>query len=576
MADPSMRSPGANSWHDLDMIRAPRPLLARLLATVGGDLLRALGPDPDPGATVESIAIFDAADQGVPPAGALVLGVGVGESDVAGVLDRIGSHSAVALVLRLPVDLPDDVLRQADEAGICLLGLSPSVGWHQLITLLETVMSARTEGASGAETLGGFANGDLFGLANAICALIDAPVTIEDRSATVLAFSDRQVEADHIRIETILDRRVPDVYTSADEARGANQAIQRSVGPVYLQPIDVGDDRPTLPRIVVAVRAGDEFLGTIWAVVREPLSPDKNQLLLDASRLVALHLLQMRAENDLAQRVRTDLVAAALQAGTAGRDALQRLGLADRPLVVAAATAQRGADSGALEKPDLQAHSVAQLQRTAAAFSLHLAMSWPGSAVAIMNGLIYAIVPLQRTEQADLALDRTCQQFLRQRAASTPLFIGIGRMSMSPEELLRSRVDAERTARLLSSGIDGRTVARSVDVEVESMLSELRHLAAADGRGPTGAYARLLEHDATRKTTTIETLQVWLNANADITKAAAASHVHPNTFRYRLKRLGEIGRFDLEDADERFALSFQLRLFPPTDFPQRPPDADTH
>jgi len=561
--DSSARSLPAGSLPDPGLIRARRSPLARLLATSGGDLLRTLGADPDPEATVEGIAIFDAADQGQLPTGALVLGVGIDETTVGDVLDRISARAAVALVMRLPLDLPDEILARANAAGICLLGLSPSVGWHQLTTLLETVMSARTDTTAGAETLGGFASGDLFGLANAICALIDAPVTIEDRSATVLAFSDRQVEADHIRIETILDRRVPDVYTSADEERGANRAIQRSTEPLFLHPIDVGDDRPTLPRIVVAVRAGDEFLGTIWAVVREPLTEEKNRLLLDASRLVALHLLQMRAENDLAHRVHTDLVAAALQGGSTARDALLRLGLADTPLIVATCTARRGPDSGALENPSTQAHSVAQLQRTAAAFSLHLATSLPGSAVAIMNGLIYAIVPVLRTEEADLALERTCQQFLRQRSASTPLFIGIGRVSMDAEELLRSRVDAERTARLLSSEAEGRTVARSVDVAVESLLSEIRHLAAADGRGPTGAYARLLEHDATRNTTMIETLQAWLDANADITRAAAASHVHPNTFRYRLKRVGEIGKFDLDDADERFALAFQLRLFPP-------------
>ena len=51
---------------------------------------------------------------------------------------------------------------------------------------------------------------DLFSLANAICACIDAPVTIEDSQSRVLAFSSRQDEADAMRIATVLGLRVPD------------------------------------------------------------------------------------------------------------------------------------------------------------------------------------------------------------------------------------------------------------------------------------------------------------------------------------------------------------------------------
>jgi len=40
-------------------------------------------------------------------------------------------------------------------------------------------------------------------------------------------------------------------------------------------------------------------------------------------------------------------------------------------------------------------------------------------------------------------------------------------------------------------------------------------------------------------------------------------YVHPNTFRYRLRRLAEVGGLDLTDADARFAAMLQLRLRPP-------------
>jgi DNA-binding PucR family transcriptional regulator len=36
--------------------------------------------------------------------------------------------------------------------------------------------------------------------------------------------------------------------------------------------------------------------------------------------------------------------------------------------------------------------------------------------------------------------------------------------------------------------------------------------------------------------------------------------VHQNTFRYRLRRLSEVGEIDLGDPDTRLALMLQLRL----------------
>ena len=47
-----------------------------------------------------------------------------------------------------------------------------------------------------------------------------------------------------------------------------------------------------------------------------------------------------------------------------------------------------------------------------------------------------------------------------------------------------------------------------------------------------------------------------------MTAAAAACFVHPNTFRYRLRRVAEVGAFDLHDPDARFAAMLELRTRP--------------
>jgi hypothetical protein len=45
-----------------------------------------------------------------------------------------------------------------------------------------------------------------------------------------------------------------------------------------------------------------------------------------------------------------------------------------------------------------------------------------------------------------------------------------------------------------------------------------------------------------------------------VVAAAESLFVHQNTFRYRLRRVAEVGRIDLGDPDQRFAAMLQLRV----------------
>jgi DNA-binding PucR family transcriptional regulator len=99
------------------------------------------------------------------------------------------------------------------------------------------------------------------------------------------------------------------------------------------------------------------------------------------------------------------------------------------------------------------------------------------------------------------------------------------------------------------------------DLLVDSLFVELKGKVEAGERGPSGAYERLLAYDRSRGARLVETLCAWLDAFGDVTTAAGSCGVHPNTFRYRLMRVEEIGEVDLTDPEERFALNFQRRLF---------------
>ena len=58
------------------------------------------------------------------------------------------------------------------------------------------------------------------------------------------------------------------------------------------------------------------------------------------------------------------------------------------------------------------------------------------------------------------------------------------------------------------------------------------------------------------------TLRAWLDHFGDSVAAAGSVFVHQNTFRYRLRRVAEVGELDLADPDQRFAVMLQLRVLP--------------
>ena len=75
--------------------------------------------------------------------------------------------------------------------------------------------------------------------------------------------------------------------------------------------------------------------------------------------------------------------------------------------------------------------------------------------------------------------------------------------------------------------------------------------------GPVAALARL---DAQGKSHHIETLRAFLDTFGDVASAAKSIGVHPNTFRFRMRRLVEVSGLDLDDPDERLVFHLQLRI----------------
>lgn len=535
----------------------PRVALSRIISDLGSTLVEVVAGRPDPGVAVAGVLIHDRLDEPSRLPGAIVLGVGVyGPDHVAGLVDHAHGLGAAAVVVRSPVVADGAVAAAAARTGLVVLGLTPGASWAQVAALLRSLISTDAAAADPAPGPDAPFGGDLFALANAIAGLLDGPVTIEDRGGGVLAFSARQDEADDSRIATILDRQVPADKLHDLEQRGAFHALYRSDDPIYIA--DIGEK----PRVAIAVRAGGEILGSIWVVVPGPLNDDRAQAFREAANVAALHLLRQRSGADADRRLRADLLATVLEGGPAAPRAAARLGLTAQRACVLAVAAATADDSAA---PD---HAAAG-DRIAGSLALHLSAIHPHTAVASLGSVTYAVLPCTNDEDAR----RVAEAFLARVGTKVPTFVGIGRLAARPIDLRRSRSDADRALRVLQSRAAGvRTaripepshrIARLAEVYAASLLDELAdRLAAADDL-PAGPVVLLREYDHVHGTQLTETLAAWLDTFGDVIAAAAKVHVHPNTFRYRLRRLADVAGLDLADPDARFEAMVQLRLAPP-------------
>ncbi|MGW6460011.1 PucR family transcriptional regulator, partial [Streptomyces sp. NPDC055078] len=377
---------------------------------------------------------------------------------------------------------------------------------------------------------------------------------IEDRASRVLAYSGRQDEADPSRVATVLGRQVPEYISRILHDRGYFRRLHQSREPVFIHLQDVGSRRTA-----IAVRSGDEILGSIWVAAPEPLEGARASALIDAAKIVALQLLRERAGADTRRRLRADLLSTVLEGGRDAADAAARLGIDSEGVCVLAAQLT-GDDT---------VHNDTDRQRFCDALALHVGAIHPRSAAAVVGSVAYAVLPLPPTraapaEAADSAEQRAirvARNFLTRVGVRYAATIGIGRPAASLAQVARSRADADRALRVLTSRGVPNTTAGYTELHMESLLLQLADLAAAEEHQPVGPYRTLLAYDREHGSELVATLSAYLDALGDVALASARMHVHPNTFRYRLKRLVEISGFDLSDAEARFGIMLQMRIF---------------
>ncbi|HEV2783805.1 MAG TPA: helix-turn-helix domain-containing protein [Actinophytocola sp.] len=504
---------------------------------VGPTLLR-LTVAGEPAAHVTDVVIAEAGRRPHVADGDLVLGVSVSTAARAVELVRhCGERGAAAVLLKPPLAARSSVHAAARAAGTGIVEVDAGAAWAQLVWLLRTVLdgAADEHEAENAAASGAGGLGDLFRLADAAAAVVDAPVTIEDANSRVLAYSARQDRTDPARISTIMGRRVPDEVLARFRSRGVFRDLSRGRTTIFVPAQQDG----TLPRLIVPIRMGGELLGSMWAVVPGPVPEERAAAFADTAPVVALHLLRRRAREDAERRRSAELVRAVLQGAGSVRLAAAELGLDDVPHRVVA-----------IEVPDTDALGAEGMRL--ALWERITAGIGRRPAITELHDVLYAVVPDREGDggwpalRSALSAERGPGPLV---AAGPPVELG---------RLVESRALAEETLGLLRAGL----VAGPVISHEQAWTVIVLHRAAvaATGAGATefGPLPALRAHDGESGTRYVDTLYEWLRHTGDPRAASRALRIHPNTLRYRMGRITELAGIDLEDADVRLALLVQL------------------
>ncbi|MCT2584821.1 PucR family transcriptional regulator [Actinophytocola gossypii] len=502
--------------------------LDRLVNVLGGYGVRLCCCPVPRSAEVRSVVLPEAADQEAVP-GDLFLAVGAGS--VTEAVEWAASARAFAVLVRGGADVAREASGLADR-GVAVLVADPAVSWGQLAGVVYGLV------LEGRETESGRGPTDLFALADSLAAAVGGAVTIEDRLSRVLAYSGMWQEADPARSATILGRRASDRLRALFEARGVFAHLTASDEPLF---VEEDPAHGLSGRVVVAVRAGRELLGSVWVACARPLTGVRRTALVDGARTVALHLLRLRASADLERQVESDLVIRLLEGTADASTVLSQLGLPQEPVRVIA----------------VHAHVRAEWHA-----ALLLAFEWattgfgwsrPGRS-ALSGNTLYTVLPGEQVTAA-----RTWVAALRAGLpAHVTVSAGIGGPA-SAADLPAGRQEADECLALHETRAPGDSEPPAYDESWDDILLQRLRAAARAGRTPArGPVAELRRYDQEHGTQFVPTLRAWLDDQGDLGDAAERLGVHPNTVRNRLRRMTEVTALDLGDARKRLAMIIDL------------------
>jgi DNA-binding PucR family transcriptional regulator len=497
---------------------------------------------------VSSVALVDADDVRLglavgPSSADLFFLLGVSDAEAVRWIGQQAGRVPAAIFVKEPSAA---AVKRAVALGIAVVAVEPQARWELLYKLVNHAFEHHGDRGDPLYDSGT----DLFGLAQSIADRTRGMISIEDEASHVLAYSASSDEADELRRLTILGRAGPPEHLEWIGQWGIFDAL-RSGGDV----VRVAE-RPELglrPRLAAGIhlpptdaRRRPGFAGTIWLQQGSaPLADDVEDILRGGAVLAARIMSRLAAAPSThTVRVQELLGIGAAAAATSSAMGASEISAIARELGITADG--RAALIGFVGVENSVPADVIAL--SASAFRADAQIASTGERVYVLlpkTGGSSSVTSWVRGVVA--ALRRELGLTLR-AVIATPL-AGLAGAAASRAEVDRVFDSAER-----HPGAIGQ-VSSLDEARTTVLLDEIVSQVAGQPRLVDPRVRQLRERDPMLA----DTLRAYLDGFGDIAAVAQRLHVHPNTVRYRVRRIEKLLSTSLDDPDDRLVLALGLR-----------------
>jgi len=388
---------------------------------------------------------------------------------------------------------------------------------------------------------------DLFDVVDTIARLLGGSVVVEDVDFRVLAYSAVPGQPnDEGRRSAILDRRIAERWLQWLEESGIRERLINSDELIRL-------DNPwatSLIRYIQPIRAVDQLVGYLWLYFETEPDADAPRTILEFAHLLGPEL--ARRSPTLTENPGGHALRQFLAGGLSASHAASILGVDEHSNIVVIAVDVEATKSDA----------VIIRNRAVRALALYTQMHLASSLVGTVDQQIYLLYASPTPLEPDVAaIMRAISKHLT-RAVQTKVRAAAGGIHQGLAAAGISRSEADLTLRVLRTKNDWERDGLFASMRHDIVLNEIADVLRARPILVRGLLDRLITHDRQYNTDYVTTLRVYINSFGDMRAAAQSLNLHPNSLRYRVKRLTEIGGLDLDDPKLRLAVQLLLEMAP--------------
>lgn len=400
---------------------------------------------------------------------------------------------------------------------------------------------------------------DLVAIAVTLARLVGRPVVVEDKFFRTLAYAYSE-EKDAGALSTLSGEMLED-----PRFQQFVKLLEKERRPLVWRQQEGPEE--TSSRLMAPIIAGDTILGYISIIEGSETLEELDVIAVEhAATVFALKLMQQRIALEVEERIKGEFLDDLLNATSRSTEEIVKraeyLGCDLRKpyqvMVIDIDNFDR-----VVEARQGDERAIAGLKRRFfECVNRTVAAELPQSIVGTKSDTVVVLVDVAKKRgrvTPALPLAAQIRQQLRLALPEITVLIGIGRVAAGVEELQISYAEARRAI-----GI-AKQFGRYDEVVPYDSLGAYKILFHVEEKAHLRAFAEevlgpLIQYDREKGTNLVETLRAYLENNCNNQHAADALFVHLNTFKYRLKRITEIGGIDLNDAGQRLNAHLALKI----------------